>query len=108
MMNIVLGSMETESYLGITETNSLDQSGKMEILSGLRSTQKPKFSQFLSMEITNLQMGRYLKRMRLNAKFHGFHLDLLHQVENMLLILVIDHSNLLLHLILMYQFTRPI
>ena len=25
------GVMETESYLGITETNSLDQSGKMEM-----------------------------------------------------------------------------
>ena len=33
MMHIVLGSMETESYLGITETNNSDKSGngKMEI-----------------------------------------------------------------------------
>ena len=108
MIHIVLELMGGESYLGIKETGSSDQSGRMEMLSVLRSTQKPNYSQFLSMEITNPQMGRCIKRMRLNAKYHGYLLDLQHKVENMLLILVTDHLNLLLHLILMYRFKRPI
>ena len=108
MIHIVLELMGRESHLGITETGSSDQSGRREMLSVLHSTQKPNYSQFLSMEITNPQMGRCIKRMRLNAKYHGYLLDLQHQVGNMLSILVIDLSNLFLHLILMYRFKRPI
>ena len=62
MMYIVLESMGIESNLGITEARISDQSGRMEMLSDLRSTQKLNYSQFLSMEITNPRMGRCLMR----------------------------------------------
>ena len=86
---------------------SSDQSGRMEMKSGLSSTQNPNYSQFLLIEITNSQIGKCLKHIKLNAKYHGY-LDLQVQMENMLLILLIDHSNLLIQLILMYRCTRSI
>ena len=61
------------------------------------------------MEVMNLRMVKFLKvGIKLNVKYHGYLLDLQLKVEDIQLIWVKDHLNLLLLQHLINLFTKPI
>ena len=61
------------------------------------------------MEVMNLQMVKFLKvGIKLNVKYHGYLLDLQLKVEDIQLIWVKDHLNLIPLQHLINLFTKPI
>ena len=76
MMDLVLGWMEAEIYLGIiVELRDLDKNGKNLMLLVSHLIQMINYLQFLLMEVMNLLMVKFLKVIRLNVKYLGYLLD---------------------------------
>ena len=67
--------MEIEFYPGKMEVKILVKNGRAEMLLGLHLTQTLNYLQFLLMEVMIDQTEKFLQEIKLNVKYHGYHLD---------------------------------